>query len=355
MKVISIKDLYERIDELIQTLENGGLVIFPTETAYGIAADATNPEAVSKLLKYKQRPIGKAISIAVDSKEMASKYIEINPTAEKIINTFLPGPVTVVAKSKKNVDQRLEDESGTIGIRIPNYKAILDLVSKFGKPFTATSANLSGGKTPYSVSDITDAWTDKKEDLIDIIIDGGVLPKNPPSTVIDTTTDDLKVYRQGRIDPREMFGFDSKITNNVEETERFGEELILKMKESAGDNPIIVLLNGELGAGKTHLTKGIGKALGVSQVIKSPTYNYVSEYKLTNHMMYHFDAWRIGAKEDLEALRFYEWFKNNNTIVIEWPSVVMALDEKFFENMSFYYVDFVILGEEKREIKVYKK
>lgn len=350
MRTLSIKNTDEVIQEAIKVLTSGGLIIFPTETAYGVGADATNAEAITKLLSYKQRPVGKAISIAVSSKEMTDEYIEINQTANNIIKNFLPGPITVVAESKHKVDSRLEAENGTIGIRIPNYKLVLDIINAFGKPITATSANLSGGKTPYSIEDITSSWTENKKSMIDLIIDGGELPKNPPSTVIDTTTDDLKVYRQGRIDPRKMTKFEIRNSNSAEETIKFAEEFTNKVKE----RPLVILLSGELGAGKTHFTKGIGKALGIEQMIKSPTYTYVSEYKFGENKLFHFDAWRIQTKQDLEALRFYDWFKDGNVIVVEWPSVAMALDENFFENLNYYYVDFVILDNNKREIKIFK-
>ncbi len=366
MEVVSITNTEEVIRKAENILKAGGLVIFPTETSYGIAADAQNPEAVSKLLKYKQRPPGKAISIAVSSKEMASKYIEINPTAEKIINNFLPGPVTVVSKSLHKVDARLEADNGTLGIRIPNYKLILDLIEAYGKPITATSANAGGARTPYSISDILEGLSENKKALLDLALDGGSLPRNPPSTVIDTTTEDLKVYRQGRIDPTQMSLYTSRITNSVEETIEFAEKFIHDVQlTTRNSQPVTILLSGELGAGKTHFTKGIAKGLGIEQIIKSPTYTYVSEYKIPddsnsqpithNSKLYHFDAWRVQSKEDLNALRFYDWFKEGNVIAVEWPSVIMSLDENFFQNIKYFYIDFVILDGEKREIKIYKK
>ena len=127
------------------------------------------------------------------------------------------------------------------------------------------------------------------------------------------------------------------------------------------EKPLVFLLNGELGAGKTHLVKGLAKALGITQIIKSPTYNYVHEYNFSNPQpttrhskLFHFDAWRIQTKEDLKALRFEEWFKPGNVIAIEWPSVVMNLDENFFTNKEYYYIDFITSNETKREIKIFK-
>src|SRR5690606_513305 len=101
------------IETVCQVLNNGGLIIYPTETAYGVGVDATNPQAVSKLLEYKKRPEGKAISIAVDSENMAANYVDINIQAKNFYRTFLPGPVTIISNSTGKVDKRLESEKNT--------------------------------------------------------------------------------------------------------------------------------------------------------------------------------------------------------------------------------------------------
>lgn len=350
MKQITATDT-NIINTAIKTLESGGLIIFPTETAYGVGVDATNKDAVTKLLDYKKRPEGKAISIAVASKRQAQKYVEINAEADNFYNNFMPGPVTIISNSLGNVDARLEAENGTLGVRIPNYKLMLDILEKFQKPITATSANISGGKTPYSISDILDNIPKKNAELIDLIIDGGTLPRNPPSTVIDTTTNDLTIIRAGRIDPVKSKLVNTITTNSVDETITAGKKFI---EENYSENtPLLILLNGELGAGKTHITKGMAEALGISQVIKSPTYNYVNEYKFKDNKLYHMDAWKIQNKQDLEALGFYEWFKKGNVIVVEWPSVIMALDEELFENLKYIFVEFINTGVESRQLKFY--
>lgn len=350
MEIINLENI-EYKNKAIEVLKKGGLIIFPTETAYGVGVDSTNTEAVTKLLKYKKRPEGKAISIAVYNKEMAKKYVEINSIAENFYKTFLPGPVTVISNSKHNTDARLESENGTLGIRIPNYKPVLDLIENFGAPITATSANISGGKTPYSISDILNNLPDKNKELIDLIIDAGELPKNPPSTVIDTTSSELTILRSGRINP-----LNTELIKTIESTSEIdtiqigktmGSELIQKKE------PNLILLSGELGAGKTHFTKGLAKPIGIEQVIKSPTYNYVNEYQFKSGIMYHMDAWRIQSKEDLNSLRFYDWFKPGNIIVIEWPSVIMNLDEQFFDKLNYNFVEFINKNSTQREIRIY--
>ena len=92
------------ISQAAQELANGGLVIYPTETVYGVGVNATNNEAVSKLLRYKNRPAGRAISILVQSIFHAEQYVDINEQAQILYKTFLPGPITVISASKHNID-----------------------------------------------------------------------------------------------------------------------------------------------------------------------------------------------------------------------------------------------------------
>ncbi|MCX6704377.1 MAG: L-threonylcarbamoyladenylate synthase, partial [Candidatus Woesebacteria bacterium] len=124
-----------------EILKSGGLVIYPTETLYGIGADATNPKAIQKLTKYKNRPFGKPYSIAVTDQKMAEEYVELNTSAKNLYKEFLPGPLTIISKGKHKVAHGVESEDGTLGIRIPDFKLVMDIVKKLGKPITATSAN----------------------------------------------------------------------------------------------------------------------------------------------------------------------------------------------------------------------
>lgn len=335
-KRISINDP-KLISEAIETLKTGGLIIFPTETCYGVGVDATNTQAVSKVLRYKKRPEGKAISIACSSKEMASKYVQINNQADAIYKNLLPGPVTVISDSKGNVDTRLESEKKTLGIRIPKYQLLLDLISQFGKPITSTSANSAGKKTPYAIEDILENISAKQLELVDLIIDAGELPKNLPSTVIDTTSDHLQTYRKGIIEISENPNQGIRhITKSVEETINLGQKIMNEYIDKLNLQPIIFLLRGDLGAGKTHFTKGIAKALRITRTIKSPTYTYIDEYKIAHSglqmadsknrilapKLYHMDAWRISSAEDLKELQFESMLKVGNVIVIEWPEVI---------------------------------
>jgi len=352
MQIISINDT-NATSLALQCLKSGGILIYPTETSYGVGVDATNSKAVSKVLDFKKRPGGKAISIGVSSQKMALKYVDINKVAENLYIKFLPGALTIISKSKHNIDKRLESENGSLGIRIPNYKFLLNLINNFDKPITTTSANSAGKKTPYCIKDIIDNLNKKQINLIDLIIDAGDIPHNPPSTVIDTTTEELTTYRQGRINPKNITKASLIKSNSTKETILAGKNLMQDNSKTLNKKATLILLNGELGAGKTHFTKGIADTLGIKNVIKSPTYNYVNEYNFDKGKLYHMDAWRIQNIDDLKALKFYEWFVNENVIVVEWPTVIMNLDPEFFDKLNYIYVDFIVLEKESREIKIY--
>ena len=118
----------------VEVLKHGGLVVFPTETTYGIAADATNHKAIGKLNSYKKRPAGKPYSVAVTDENMATKYVNLNNTARNIYQEFLPGPVTIISKGKNKLAKGVESETGTLGIRISSYPLVSQIVKNSGFP-----------------------------------------------------------------------------------------------------------------------------------------------------------------------------------------------------------------------------
>src|SRR5688572_5643263 len=150
----TIKESSEAIQKAISILQDGGLVIFPCETVYGVAVDSSNPNAVEKLNQYKQRPFGKPYAIMCSDQKMAEEFVELNDTAKDLYKTFLPGPVTVISKGKGKVAAGIESEIGTLGVRIPDYSFMLELIKDFGRPIVATSANASYQRRPYKISDI---------------------------------------------------------------------------------------------------------------------------------------------------------------------------------------------------------
>ena len=336
-RIIKLKDLSEaevaRVAlEAAAVLKAGGTVIYPTETVYGIGVVATNPEAVKKVLNYKSRREGKPLSIAVTDQSMAAQFVEINEQARVLYERFLPGPMTVISKDLGVVAPGVASEFGTLGIRMPAHPLIMKMVELVQQPVTATSANGSGEKRPYTLEDIFTRLSDKQLSLIDLAIDAGTLPPNPPSTVIDTTLSTPLIMRQGAALSEETAKQGEVIaefnSNSPEETRQIAGKWLLKYWDQIKQTGLIIGLNGSLGAGKTVLTQGVGKFLQIEEKIISPTYNYLLEYPYQRHqqsgMLYHVDAWKIDTAVSFQQLKLEQIIKPGTILIVEWWSQIEA-------------------------------
>lgn len=331
MKVIDLTktNLNEAVQIAVEVLQKGGIVIYPTETVYGVGVDATNQAAVDRVLAYKSRREGKPLSIAVTDADMAAKYVKLTDQSKTLYQQFLPGPVTVVSPTLGKVAEGVASEFGTLGIRIPAYPLVIEIVKKLGKPITATSANASGKKRPYTVSDILERLSAKQQSMIDLVLDAGTLPPNPPSTVIDTTLSTPLVMRQGAKQlagagqPGSTTTFESY---SDQETMDIAGKLMLKHYQGLKTTGLVIGLEGALGAGKTVFTKGVGSFLHISETINSPTYNYCNEYEYKRYqetgMLYHCDAWKVDSLAEYKLLALPELVKPHTVMVIEWWSQI---------------------------------
>ncbi|MFA7682854.1 MAG: L-threonylcarbamoyladenylate synthase [Candidatus Dojkabacteria bacterium] len=345
------------INKAIKILNNGGTIIYPTETCYGIGVDATNTQALKKLLTYKKFRGSKPISVAMSDKQMASKYVEINEMGENIYNNYLPGPITVISISKGILPPPVVSQQGTIGVRIPDYQLLLDLIKEYGKPITATSANMSYKPAPYSIDKLIQNLPKKSLDMIDLIIDAGELPQNPPSTVLDTTLNTLSILREGKLKFEEAIIKNrkllTKITDTPEQTTQLGYQFSKEYIDS--NKPLVVALSGELGAGKTQFTKGIGRQLGVKEIVNSPTYTIINEYKYNDKTLAHMDTWRL-MDDELERSGLIEHLEARNIVVIEWADKFYQEIQALCDNMNIpiYNIKFNYISLEKREITIYE-
>lgn len=362
MNIINIKkEKQKSIQEAIKILKNGGLIVYPTETCYGLGGDCTNPKALEKIMQYKKLRGSKPISIAVANKEMAEKYVELNHTAKNLYDNYLPGPITVISMSKGKLIPPVVSIQGAVGVRYPKYGYTLELIKQFGKPITATSANVSYKPTPYSIDKLLDNLPNKSLELIDLFLDAGELPKNQPSTVLDTTLNQLSVLRQGKIEFANALVKNKKIkettTNTVEETIQIAKEFTRKYINP--DEPSVIALSGELGAGKTQFTKGIGEVLKVKEIINSPTYTIINEYpyryKNKEKILAHMDTWRLQDKE-LQTSGLIEHIENKDIVVIEWADKFYQEISAICDNMNVKMYKIVIkyLSLEKRSIEIYE-
>lgn len=347
------------IEITVSKLHAGGLVVYPTETCYGVGVDATNTQAVTKLLSYKSRREGKPISIAVSDKEMAERYVEINSVAHNLYDNYVPGPLTVVSKSRGNVVAGIESEYQTLGIRIPDYPIITDIIKTFGKPVTATSANMSYKPRPYSIDDLLNNLPVVHQNKIDLIIDAGTLPRNDVSTVVDTTLQSLNVVREGKVScDQKGEPVSSTVTTSPRETMHLASTVILRYLSSLKDYVLILALGGELGSGKTQFAKGVARQLGITETIRSPTFSLVHEHPYsigdTGGMFVHIDTWRLATSNELAQLNLSSYIVPGNVIAIEWADTFLEelRRELITEASLFLNVKFDRINSDKRKIHI---
>ena len=340
------------MEEILTVLKKGGLVVFPSDTVYGLLCDATNEKAIKKLIEFKNRPPGKPISVFVADFQMMNKYVEINKKQFSLLKQLLPGPFTVVLKSRHRVSKLLESEKGTLGVRIPQYQLINRLINEFGKPVTATSANLSGRPVHYQISTLLSELPKLKKALINLIIDKGRLPRNKPSTVVDLTTPQIKIVRQGDIVFKDSKTYISKSTI---QTKQLGKYIINKYLNQINDKPLVIIIEGDLGVGKTVFIKGIGEALGIYDII-SPTYVVYYEYQIgTIHELslqyfYHFDLYQIQEKEEFKYLRIEKLLKPKNILCFEWGEKAGEIINMLKKRATIVYIKMKYINEKEREI-----
>lgn len=196
------------IKKAVTVLKKGGVVAYPTDTAYGLGADCTNAKALEKIFKIKGRPKGKPVSIIVSSLKQAREIAVFNVAALELWNKFMPGALTLVLPlnpvlKKDRHWKILSGGTGTIGLRFPDEPVCRDLVRKLGSPITTTSANLAGQPNCYSVKEIEKQFLSAKI-RPDMLLDGGKLRAGKISTVVDLTADEIKILRQGSISQKKI-------------------------------------------------------------------------------------------------------------------------------------------------------
>ncbi len=174
------------IERAVEILSHDGIIIYPTETIYGLGADALSDEAIQKVYEAKGRDIGNPISIAVSDIDMLQTVAYVDSFVEIFIDEFLPGPVTIILPARSIIPGALTGGTRRIGIRYPLHKTALAIIEAFDSPITATSANRSGAPDPTS--------PDECHINHNFLIDEGKVP-GIPSTVVDLI--DKKILRCG--------------------------------------------------------------------------------------------------------------------------------------------------------------
>jgi L-threonylcarbamoyladenylate synthase len=196
LKIDPGKPEAEKLARAVRVLCEGGVVAFPTETFYGLGADARNETAVEQIFRIKGRNFRNPISVIVaDDREVIPLVEEIPAAAQILMKTFWPGPLTLVFRASSSVLPRLTADTGKIGIRVSSHPLARLLARGLGGPLTATSANLSGGPECSSA----DAVIRALGEFPGSVIDGGETPGGAGSTILDVTVSPPRILREGAI------------------------------------------------------------------------------------------------------------------------------------------------------------
>ena len=188
----------QALRDALTVIRSGGLVIVPTETFYGIAADPFNTDTptIDKLLRVKGREPGKPVPLIADTPEtVLSACRTVHPQFNSIAGKFWPGPLTLILEAKPEIPKAVTADTGTVGIRIPGPSFALELARAHKGLLTATSANRAGDPPPLSV----DQLDPELVRMVDLVVDGGPAPGGEPSTLLDLTVAPPRILRRGAL------------------------------------------------------------------------------------------------------------------------------------------------------------
>lgn len=193
-------ELEERdLMEAIEVLKSGGLVVYPTETLYGLGVDPYDEEAINRLYKVKQRPRGDPVAVLVSGLEEAERIAHFSHQALKIWEAFMPGPLTLILKAKPEAPSFVVTRKGALGLRMPKHDVPLNLALEFG-PITTSSANIHHGLSPRTLTEALSQLGGQ----VALYIDAGPCPLGEESTVLDLTLDRAMIKREGVLAREEL-------------------------------------------------------------------------------------------------------------------------------------------------------
>jgi L-threonylcarbamoyladenylate synthase len=187
----------------IDILKKGGVVAFPTDTVYCLAASLSSPEAISRIFDIKGRAMTKALPVLVADAIQMRQVAEMNPLAELLVRRFMPGGLTLILKKKPLVPDIVTGGRDSVAVRIPGHTIALYIIKAVGAPLTGTSANLSGQGSVCSAEEVRA----QLGDLVDMVLDGGNCPGGIESTIVDLTTPRPTIVREGAVPRAELEAF----------------------------------------------------------------------------------------------------------------------------------------------------
>ena len=189
------------VREIVRCLRAGGIIIYPTETFYGIGALFTRESTLKRLFAIKQRDSGKPVLLLIPDVSFIKNISSVvSPALETLAEFFWPGPLTLLIEALPNLSALVTGHSRTVGIRISSSTVVQHILSLLQDGITSTSANISGDVSPSSIEEIPDALLN----AVDIVIDVGNTPGGSPSTVFDISSTPYKTVREGAISTRQI-------------------------------------------------------------------------------------------------------------------------------------------------------
>jgi L-threonylcarbamoyladenylate synthase len=188
------------LEQILSFLHAGGVIAFPTDTAYGLGADPFNEDAVRRIFEIKGRPETKPILLLVNSLEMANRVAILSDRALALAERFWPGPLTMILPAHESIPSLVTAGTATVGVRWGDAPFAQQLITGFNRPITATSANRAGMPSAITVTEVREQLGES----IDLIVDGGTLPARGGSTLLDVTKIPARLLREGPIAEAEL-------------------------------------------------------------------------------------------------------------------------------------------------------
>jgi L-threonylcarbamoyladenylate synthase len=375
MQIIQTSDP-QAIPLALATLSRGELVIYPTETCYGIAVDGTNSEAVARLLTYKgDRHRQVSIAVAVDSRPMAEQYVKINSIADNLLQNFSPAPLPSFP-SPYTVSIPDSNRWGNWVFVSQNMTLLSLLLYNLANRSPPPAPTRAAKGTLFALRLAKISTTDKQS-MVSLFLDAGKLADRPTSTVVDTTLNDPQILRQGAlVIPTLAPSFTS---SSVKETFTIAHTILTKHLSLTRRFPLILALQGDLGVGKTQFVKGVAATLGIDLNISSPTYTLMKEYTYGSQgsdlkgsaqpadskagrsdpkvvskysgVLYHIDTWRLSDPTELEStLHLHNLLKPGNIVAIEWAGKAESLLKSYEKDVPILVINITELDVNTRQI-----
>ena len=259
-------------------LSNGGLIIFPTETVYGIGCKFDDEVAINKIFKIKNRPASHPLILHIGSKSLLEKYaVDIPKDALTLAEKFWPGPLTLILKKNKIVKSVVTGGQETVGIRMPNHPVTLNIINKLGSAIVGPSANYYSRLSTTRISDIPESL----KDAVDLVVDGGHCEVGIESTIIDFSTNDTySILREGNITLQQVESVIGKPKNIY-------KKLNSDVRHPGGVSfhysplvPLIILLRDEI---NRFIVKAKQKKVAVLSRISRPIHSYAAVWQIAPH------------------------------------------------------------------------